>query len=55
MPTEAVSVRAIFDRAVEITSDAERTAFLDAACADAADLRGEVEACWPPTPKRAAF
>ncbi len=44
MPTEAVSVRAIFDRAVEITSDAERTAFLDAACADAADLRGEVEA-----------
>ena len=44
MPAEAVSVRAIFDRALEITSDAERSAYLDVACADAPDLRREVEA-----------
>ena len=29
MPTEAVSVRAIFDRAVEISTEAERAAYLD--------------------------
>jgi serine/threonine protein kinase/WD40 repeat protein len=44
MPTEAVSARAIFDRALEITSDAKRTAYLDAACADAPDLRREIDA-----------
>ena len=42
MPTEAASVRAIFDHAVEITSDAERSAYLDSACADLPDLRREV-------------
>ena len=34
MPTEAVNVRAIFDRAVEISTEAERAAYLDEACAE---------------------
>ena len=44
MPTDAVSVRAIFDRALEISAEAERAAFLDQACANLPEVRGEVEA-----------
>jgi serine/threonine protein kinase len=44
MPTEAVSVRAIFDRALEIRTEAERAAYLDQACADFPVIRREVEA-----------
>jgi serine/threonine protein kinase/tetratricopeptide (TPR) repeat protein len=44
MPTEAVNVRAIFDRALEITTAGDRAAYLDRACADLPDVRREVEA-----------
>jgi serine/threonine protein kinase/formylglycine-generating enzyme required for sulfatase activity len=42
--TQGDRVRAVFDRAVEIDSPAERQAFLDAECHGDAALRGEVEA-----------
>ncbi len=44
MPTEADNVRAIFDRALEISAEAERAAYLDQACADFPEIRQEVEA-----------
>lgn len=44
MERQAPGVRAIFDQAREIESPGERAAFLDRACADAPDVRGEVEA-----------
>jgi eukaryotic-like serine/threonine-protein kinase len=44
MPVESPSVRSIFDRAVEIPSEADRQAFLDEACAAAPEIRREVEA-----------
>ncbi len=44
MPTEAINVRAIFDCALEISSEAERTAYLDEACAGSPEIRQEVEA-----------
>jgi WD40 repeat protein len=37
-------VREIFDQAAEIASEAERLGFLDTACADDAEIRGQVEA-----------
>src|SRR5262245_31734642 len=43
MPTE-VSVRAIFDRALEIGTQPERAAYLDQACANFPEIRQEVEA-----------
>ena len=36
-------VKAIFDRALEITSSEERNAFLDQGCAEDAQLRSQVE------------
>src|SRR5262245_32053212 len=42
MPTE-VSVRAIFDRALEIGTQPERAAYLDQACANFPEIRQEVE------------
>src|ERR1051326_77694 len=44
MPTEAVNVRAIFDRALEFSREAERVAYLNQACADLPEIRQEVEA-----------
>jgi serine/threonine protein kinase/tetratricopeptide (TPR) repeat protein len=44
MPTEAVNVRAVFDRALEFGTEDERAAYLDRACADLPDVRREVEA-----------
>jgi eukaryotic-like serine/threonine-protein kinase len=43
MPTEAVDVRAVFDRALEISTQPERAAYLDQACADFPEIRKEVE------------
>src|SRR5215470_17680395 len=43
MPTEALSVRAIFNRALEISDEAERASYLDQACAAYPALRQEVE------------
>src|SRR5262245_37524286 len=43
MPTEALSVRAIFDHALEIRTEAERAAYLDQACAAYPMIRQEVE------------
>ena len=44
MVDQSPSVRAIFERALELASDAERAAFLDNACADQSELRETVEA-----------
>ncbi|HZL88827.1 MAG TPA: serine/threonine-protein kinase [Pirellulaceae bacterium] len=44
MPTTSPSVRSIFDRALDIASEAERRAFLDEACASAPEIRQQVEA-----------
>ena len=44
MSASRPSVKAVFDRALEIDSPAERAAYLDEACADAPDLRLKVEA-----------
>src|SRR5215471_19656377 len=43
MPTEAVDVRAVFDRALEIGTQPERAAYLDQACANFPEIRQEVE------------
>jgi serine/threonine protein kinase/TPR repeat protein len=43
MPTEALSVRAIFNRALEISDETERASYLDQACAAYPALRQEVE------------
>src|SRR5262249_2786282 len=43
MPTEAVDVRAVFDRALEIGTVPERAAYLDQACANFPEIRQEVE------------
>jgi serine/threonine protein kinase/Flp pilus assembly protein TadD len=44
MHTRPISVKAVFDRAVEMASKAERQAYLDEACAAAPELRQKVEA-----------
>jgi serine/threonine protein kinase/WD40 repeat protein len=44
METKPPGVKAVFDRALEIEATAERTAYLDAACAAAPELREKVEA-----------
>lgn len=44
MKTRSVKVREIFDQAAEITSEQERSTFLNAACAGDTDLRSQVEA-----------
>jgi tetratricopeptide (TPR) repeat protein/tRNA A-37 threonylcarbamoyl transferase component Bud32 len=44
MHTPPISVKAVFDRAVEMASKAERQAYLDEACAAAPELRRKVEA-----------
>src|SRR3954469_18919004 len=44
MKTPALTAKAVFDQAHEITSPAERKAYLDQACADAPELRRQVEA-----------
>ena len=44
MDKQQLSVKAIFDRAVEIESLAERAAYLDGACAAAPEIRQKVEA-----------
>jgi serine/threonine protein kinase len=44
MHARPVSVKAVFDRALEITSAAERRAYLDEACAADPEVRGKVEA-----------
>jgi serine/threonine protein kinase/tetratricopeptide (TPR) repeat protein len=44
MPEPALTAKAVFDRAHEIDSPAERRAYLDAVCADAPALRARVEA-----------
>jgi serine/threonine protein kinase/predicted Zn-dependent protease len=44
MSTEGISVRAVFDRALEISAEGERAAYLDLACADFPEIRCEVEA-----------
>lgn len=44
MKRQPPSVRAIFDQAREIDSRDKRAAFLDRTCADAPEVRGEVEA-----------
>lgn len=44
MPNESLNVRSIFDRALEITSDAERAAYLDEVCARAPELQQQVDA-----------
>ena len=41
---QPLSVKAIFDHALEIETAAERKAYLDGACADAHELRQQVEA-----------
>jgi serine/threonine protein kinase len=43
MPTEGINVRAVFDRAVEFGTEAERAAYLDQACANFPEIRREVE------------
>ncbi len=44
MNPSALSVKAVFDHALEIESPAERQAYLDQVCADAPPLRQQVEA-----------
>ncbi len=44
MPAPTPSVKAVFDRALDLASPAERAAYLDAACAGAPDVRLRVEA-----------
>jgi len=44
MPIESLNVRSIFDRAVEITSAADRQAYVDEACVAAPEIREQVEA-----------
>src|SRR5688572_26924847 len=44
MALPALSVKAVFDRALEIETPIEREAFLAEACADAPDVRQKVEA-----------
>src|SRR5262249_11241042 len=44
MTQQSLSVKAIFDLALEISSPSERKAYLDQACAEAPDLRHKVEA-----------
>jgi serine/threonine protein kinase len=44
MEQQPPSVKAIFDRAAELASPAERQAYLDSACADAPEVRRKVEA-----------
>jgi serine/threonine protein kinase/tetratricopeptide (TPR) repeat protein len=44
MHTRDLSVKAVFDRALEMDSAVERQAYLDAACAEAPELRQKVEA-----------
>ncbi len=44
MPAQSPNVRPIFERALEIASDAERQAYLDGACDAQPELRGKVEA-----------
>ena len=43
MEKQPGSVRAVFEQALEIASPAERSAFLDRACASDPELRREVE------------
>jgi serine/threonine protein kinase/Flp pilus assembly protein TadD len=43
MPDESLNIRSIFDRALEITSDEERTAYLDEVCAKAPEIRQQVD------------
>jgi len=43
MPSEALDVRAVFDRALEIGTQPERAAYLDQACANFPEIRQEVE------------
>ena len=44
MPVEPLSVRSIFDQALDIASDADRNAYLDEACADRPEVRHKVAA-----------
>src|SRR6516165_8886929 len=44
MDSQPISVKAIFDRAVEMESAMERKAYLDEACAEAPEFRQKVEA-----------
>jgi hypothetical protein len=44
MRIETLDVRSIFDRALDIASEAERTAYLDEACAAAPEIRHKVDA-----------
>ncbi len=44
MTTESPSARSVFDHAVELTSEAERQAYLDDACAGSLEIRQQVEA-----------
>jgi eukaryotic-like serine/threonine-protein kinase len=44
MSTELLNVRSIFDRALDIASPADRTAYLDEVCAAAPEMRRKVEA-----------
>jgi serine/threonine protein kinase/tetratricopeptide (TPR) repeat protein len=44
MDTPALTAKAVFDRAHEITSEAERQTYLDQACAGVPELRRQVEA-----------
>jgi WD40 repeat protein/serine/threonine protein kinase len=44
MEKQLADIKAVFDQALEIRAPAERTAYLDRACADVPDLRQRVEA-----------
>ena len=44
MPTQLLNIRSIFDNAIEIASEIDRKAYLDEACADAPEIRVQVEA-----------
>ena len=44
MEKQSDSVKAVFDRALEIKAGDERIAYLDQACADLPELRQKVEA-----------
>ena len=44
MPIESLNARTLFDQAAEITSEAERKAYLDEACAGAPEIRQQVDA-----------
>ena len=48
MATFPLSAKAVFDEAVEIASPDQRRDYLERACADAPDLRNEVEALLSP-------